>query len=83
MDFSLKQQLDKFGLAELVDFVFDNIGISSLDDINNFDFNEPEYIEELDKLSSSDKNTLLLFLKTVQTANKVRNVSNYQSSLYT
>ena len=80
MDFSLKQQLDKFGLAELVDFVYDNIGISTLDNINDFDFNEPEYIEEFDKLSSSDKNSLLLFLKTLQTANKVRNASNYQSS---
>lgn len=80
MDFALKQQLDKFGLAELVDFVYENIGISDFEDINNLEIDDEDFFQEFDELSTPDRNSLLLFLKTVQTSNKVRNASNYQSS---
>tara|TARA_E500000178_G_scaffold316455_1_gene336186 strand:+ start:6491 stop:7516 length:1026 start_codon:yes stop_codon:yes gene_type:complete len=80
MDITLKQQLDKFGLSGLVDFVYDNIGISNLDDLEYFDLDDPDYHEEFNKLSTNNKNSLLLFIRTIQTANKVSNKSNYQSS---
>tara|TARA_X000000950_G_scaffold282519_1_gene381514 strand:- start:46 stop:1053 length:1008 start_codon:yes stop_codon:yes gene_type:complete len=80
MESELINKLSDFGLAHLLDFTYKNMDIYNLDDIIDIDLNDEDYIEELNKLSDTDKNGLILFIKTIKTSNNVRNVSNYQSS---